>query len=173
MKNISPILVAFLSFTFLSFNSVAREANDGGVTLEELRWVDNGYLERQRAFVDDLGRGEFGSRLRGDKSDLRVLQRILDEGLINQTETQKQQALGVALGDVFVNELGLEWVVYLDAVGKSRATCVKGTTHCLFPITMISKRARLGVTPNVQELYDAAAGYLKPHLPKLPYSARK
>lgn len=166
MRTTLLILLAFLSLN----SNAARD--DDKIIIEELRWVDNGFLERQRAFVDELGRGEFGTRLRGDKSDLRVLQRIIDNGLINQTETQKQQALGVALGDVFVNELGLEWTVYLDAAGKSRATCLKGTKHCLFPITMISKRMRLGATPDVERLYEKGVGHLESHLPKLPYSAR-
>lgn len=155
----------------LALNTKAAPGDE--ITLRELQWVDNGFLERQRALVDEIARGEFGTRLRGSKADLSVLQRIMDTGLVNQTEEQKLQALGVALGDVFANELGLEWKVYLDADGKSRATCLKNTKHCLFPVTMIAKRARLGVTPSVQELFDKGESYLAEFQPRLPYSAPK
>lgn len=163
MKFLLLILMVLLPYT-------ATSAPRDNLILRDLQWVDEGYLVRQRALVDEIGRGEFGTRLRGDKTDLRLLQRILDEGLVNRTEKQKLQALGVALGDVYVNELGLEWKVYLDADGKSRATCLKGTEHCLFPITMISKRASLGVTPDVKELYSRGEENLQPYIPRLPYS---
>lgn len=141
--------------------------------LSELVWVDKGYLSGQREIVDDIGRREFGTRVRGDKSDLRLLQRILDNGLVNQTELVKQQALGVVLGDIYVNELNLQWRVYLDREGKSRAVCMPETSHCLFPITMISKRASLGAKVDVAHLYDRGVSFLEAHIPKLPYSARK
>jgi hypothetical protein len=138
--------------------------------IEELRWVDNGYLERQRALIDEIGRSEFGTRVRKDISDLRLLQRIMDADLVNQTQLVEQQAMGVVLGDVYVNELGLEWRVYQDQEGKSRAVCIPNSSHCLFPITMISKRASLGVKPDIRGLYDRGISLIKEHLPKLPYS---
>lgn len=161
------------SFFIVALSLTAYAAPNEEIILEDLQWVDSGYLERQRSLVDEITRGEFGTPLRANKSDLKVLQRIIDNELINQTETQKLQALGVAFGDVFVNELGLEWKVYLDSVGKSRATCIKDTQHCLFPITMISKRARLGAKPNVSELYNKGISYLEDHIPKQPYSGSK
>lgn len=158
-------------FTSLMCGISFAQSSKEGPVLEELRWVDNGYLERQRNVVDEIGRSEFGTRVRKDIGDLRLLQRIIDEGLINQTQRQQLQAMGVVLGDVYVNELGLEWRVYKDEEGKSRAVCVPKTSHCLFPITMISKRASLGVKPNVRELYDKGISLIADHLPKLPYSA--
>jgi len=157
----------FLILATLASQAFAQDKS--APTIEELRWVDTGYLQRQRALVDDIVRSEFGTPLRGDKRDLRLLQRILDEGLIKQMELVKQQALGVVLGDIYVADLGLEWVVYLDADGKSRAVCLPRTQHCLFPITMISKRASLGAKPEIQELYDRGISLIQDHLPKLPY----
>ena len=139
--------------------------------IEELRWVDNGYLERQRNVIDEIGRTEFGTRVRKNYSDLRLLQRIMDEDLINQTQKPQLQAMGVVLGDVYVTELGLEWRVYRDEDGKSRAVCLPKTSYCLFPITMISKRATLGVKPNIRELYEHGVSLIEDYLPKTPYSA--
>lgn len=139
--------------------------------IEELRWVDEGFLGRQRQTIEEITKMEFGSRLRGDKSDIRLLQRIIENGYIGQTETQQQQALGVVLGDVFVKELGLEWVSYTDNDGKSRATCLPKTQYCLFPVTMLSKRMKLGVKPDVMEMYKSGENLMKPYMPKLPYTA--
>ncbi len=170
-----------LAILFISFNSIlislisedswAQSTQANAPEIEELRWVDNGYLDRQRNLIDEMGRAEFGMRLRKNISDLRLLQRIMDEGLINQTQKVQQQAMGVALGDVYVNELGLEWRVYRDDEGKSRAVCLPKTSHCLFPITMISKRASLGAKPNIRELYQHGVSLIEDHLPKVPYSA--
>lgn len=161
----------FLALAFIVPAAFAQPEATQSPFIEELRWVDNGYLARQRQSIDEITRGEFGSRLRGDKGDLRLLARILEEGLVNQTEKQKLQAMGVVLGDVFANELKMQWQVYRDADGKSRAVCLPEAQQCLFPVTMISKRMEVGVKPDVYELYERGVELIKPHLPKLPYSA--
>jgi hypothetical protein len=166
------LLIVLLSLTCeMALAQSPRSQSNQAPVLEELRWVDNGYLERQRALIDEIGRSEFGSRVRKDISDLRLLQRIIDQGLINQTQKQHLQAMGVVLGDVYVSELGLEWRVYKDELGKSRAVCQPKTSHCLFPITMISKRASLGVKPDIRALYDKGVSNIADHIPKIPYSA--
>lgn len=141
--------------------------------ISELLWVDEGFLERQRERVAEITKMEFGAPLRKNLSDLRSLQRIVDNEFVTQVDTETQQALGVVLGDVFVAELGLRWVVYEDQRGKSRATCLGETGFCLFPVTMLSKRMKLGVKPDVQALFDKGKATLAPHQPRLPYSADK
>lgn len=164
-------ILAILFLSMLCGISVAQPSQTNAPEIEELRWVDSGYLERQRNLIDEIGRAEFGIRVRKDIGDLRLLQRILDEDLINQTQKVEQQAMGVVLGDIYVNELGLEWRVYRDEEGKSRAVCLPKSSHCLFPITMISKRASLGVKPDIRELYEHGVSLIADHLPKTPYSA--
>lgn len=173
MKALAVLITLFCS-AFISLNSEvswAQASQANAPEIEQLRWVDNGYLDRQRNLIDEMGRAEFGVRLRKNIDDLRLLQRIMDEGLINQTQKVQQQAMGVVLGDIYVNELGLEWRVYRDDEGKSRAVCLPKTTHCLFPITMISKRASLGAKPDIRALYQRGVSLIEDHLPKLPYSA--
>ena len=152
-----------VSILFITFNCFAGPYDDGP-SVEELKWVDEGYLTRQRELVDELSRLKFGERIRGNISDLETLQRILDAELVNQTETKKLQALGVVLGDVFTSELKMQWRVYTDEDGKSRAVCIKESIDCIFPITMISKRVEIGVIPDVKGLYEKAANALKPLL---------
>ena len=173
MKVLGILIISIFSFFICSVSNVswAQSAQESTPVIEELRWVDNGYLERQRNLIDEIGRGEFGVRLRKNITDLRLLQRIMDEGLVNQTQKVQQQAMGVVLGDVYVNELGLEWRVYRDEEGKSRAVCLPKTSHCLFPITMISKRASLGAKPDIRALYEHGVSLIEEYIPKAPYSA--
>lgn len=148
----------------------SRQASDP--ITEEPAWVDNGYLDRQRQLIDEISRSEYGRPVRRDESDLTVLERIVEDELINRTETQKLQAMGVVLGDIYVTELNMEWRVYIDEKGKSRAVCLPETTHCLFPVTMISRRAEAGIKPDIRRIYNVGTDLMRPYLPKLPYSAK-
>lgn len=149
----------------------AKATETPALLVEEPGYFDERFLNRQRALVDDLGRTRFGVPVRGNINDLPLLQRILDEDIIRFTDAARLQALGVVLGDVYVAELGLEWRAYTDRQGKSRAVCVKRTHHCLFPVTMISRRVAVGSTPNVAALYHRGVALIQPYHPRLPYSS--
>lgn len=150
----------------------AQSRQQAAPIIEEPAWIDNGHLDRQRQIIDEISRSEFGRPVRRDLSDLTVLERIVENELVNQTETQKLQAMGVVLGDIYVTELNMQWRVYIDGKGKSRAVCLPATTHCLFPVTMISRRAEAGIEPNIRRIYEDGVGLMRPYIPKLPYSAR-
>ncbi len=139
------------------------------VTIEELNWLDNSYLEKQVERIDELGRSEFGTPVRGDKSDLELLQRIIYRGLVPKDDSLRLQALGVVLGNVMVAEFGLEWKKYSDRIGTSRAACIPGTQECVFPVTMLSRRMEVGLMPDVKRIYSEVQEMIKPFQPKLPY----
>lgn len=166
------ISVFLLSLGLSASITHAFEHEDESIKVEPLKWVDEGFLARKRQVVEDIGRGEFGTRVRKDKSDLRLINRIIQKELVNQTQRNEQQALGVVFGDVLVKELNLHWRVYLDEAGKSRAVCIPNSKHCIFPVTMISKRMGYGRKPDAYELFEKAKSHLDPHLPKLPYTKK-
>lgn len=159
-----------LAFMCVAAISHAQTKSESQPVIEDLRWVDEGYLQRQREMIDEMARFEFGQRIRGDIGDIRTINRILEKGLIGVTEKQKLQALGVVLGDVYVNELKMQWRVYQDHEGKSRAVCLPKTQHCLFPITMISRRIEAGASLDANDIYEKGVNLIKPYIPKLPYS---
>jgi len=147
-------------------------------------FTDQQFLKRNREFVNDVLYENYGAiQLRGDKSDLQLIKRILRDRLFTQKERSKFISLGIALGDIYVSELGLEWKSYVDEEDRSQvsfamargtlAVCAKNTTYCLFPATMISKRGVLGVVPDVEKIYHRGVGYIWDHLPKVPYSVDK
>lgn len=52
--------------------------------------------------------------LTGTKSDLPVLQRLIDEKVFKKFQTYELQCLGVTFGDVLTSELPLRWVMVTD-----------------------------------------------------------
>ncbi len=121
----------------------------------ELR--DRQHMARQRELVRDLALRHVGTPLSGGSlEDLRVLQDILDMRLFAPDQVYELQALGVALGDVIAEQLGLSWVLVEDEVGRSRALRYGESGNLLFPVTMISRRLQFEQRFTVLELYEVA-----------------
>ncbi len=162
------LVTLFFALTMASANAIEVEPE-----VLPLQLVDQGHLDRYRTTIEDITRTEFGARLHRDSSDLRLLNRLIKNDFIAPADTTKQLAMGVVLGDVFVSQLGLEWKIYKDAAGESHATCIPRSTTCLFPVTMLSKRMKLGVKPDTYEMFEHGKSLLQDHLPKLPYAVKK
>ncbi len=140
------------------------------ITIEDLAWMDRNHIAQQVERVDELARTRVGSQIREDLSDLTTLQRIVDRELVPQDDRLTLQALGAVMGNVMAAEVDkLEWKVYEDKRGRSRALCVEGTEECLFPITMLSRRMEVGLKPDVRKVYREALELIEPYLPELPY----
>jgi len=139
--------------------------------VESLNWLNQNFLTKQRRTIDDLSRTHFGRTIDSNKEDLNTLQRIIDKGLIEKSNTKDLQALGVVLGDVYVKEVKeLEWKIFTDELGPTHAVCVKNTKHCIFVMTMLSRRMEVGLKPEVAKVYQKGLDAIKSELPKLPYS---
>ena len=136
----------------------------------ELNWLNEQFLIKQRKRVETLSRSKLGTPLQTGEQNLPILQRIINESLIEPEDTEALQALGVVLGDAYdAKHRDLEWRVYHDELGKSHAICVINTKHCLFPITMLSRRISAGISPNVDKIFNENFNLLKPHLSRLPF----
>lgn len=143
----------------------AQDDEDANQKVSELSWADQNELSRKEGEVESIGQRHFGQSLRHDKSDLVVLQRIADDKLIEQDNVEMLQALGIVLGNTLARELDLEWQVYSDEMGRSRAICVPNTEHCLFPLTMLSRRLEVGLSVDVSKVYDEAVAAIEPFTP--------
>ncbi|UTF60455.1 DUF3806 domain-containing protein [Gilvimarinus sp. DA14] len=162
--------LTFIALVVCSSVQAQQNDNPDVVTISDLSWTDESFLSQQRARIDRLARENLGSQIRGDKSDLSTLQRIIDRELVKKDDTITQQALGVVLGDVMLkDEQELTWKVYEDKVGRSRALCAMSVEECLFPVTMLSRRMRVGLKPDVKKVYVEALELIAESLPKLPY----
>ncbi|WP_020209757.1 DUF3806 domain-containing protein [Gilvimarinus chinensis] len=161
-----------IAITLLASSASYAQQNDNpdAVIIDDLSWTDESFLSQQRARIDRLARENLGSQVRGDKSDLSTLQRIIDRELVAKDDTITQQALGVVLGDVMLkDEQELTWKVYEDKLGRSRALCAMSVEECLFPVTMLSRRMRVGLKPDVKKVYVEALDLIAESLPALPY----
>ena len=134
-------------------------------------WSDERYLTAQVELIDELGRQRLGTPVRGNMGDIELLQRIVYRGLIGKDDKQTLQAMGAVLGNLMVQTRGLSWKVYEDEYGRSRAVCALDTDHCLFPVTMLSRRLKVGLMVDVQKVFDNAMELITPYLPISPYQA--
>lgn len=125
--------------------------------VEALSSIDLKFMQDQRDFIDDVARRQLGLQLRDENDhDLRLLQALLDRQVVDQDNIRGLQAMGVILGDSLKRKEGLNWVIYVDKYGRSRALAVPGQDEVIFPITMISRRAEVGNRVNVNEIYQKA-----------------
>lgn len=112
---------------------------------------------QQRQHVEELARRHLGARIRGARSDVEVLQRLLDGRYVPPEDAYGLQCLGVVLGDALAAELGLRWVVVDDDYGHSRALRDGEREQLYFPVTMISKRVAANERVSMRALYDKVA----------------
>ena len=133
--------------------SVAQNPNFD-VLIESLTAIDRQFMADQRMRVERLanrlGRGLTGVADR----DLDTLQRILDGRLVPAEDTLTLQAMGVVYGDLLGDRLDMDWVVYRDNKGRSRALQYRQMDVYLFPVTMISRRQEGGSERRLKPLFD-------------------
>ncbi|MFG0292607.1 MAG: DUF3806 domain-containing protein [Phycisphaerales bacterium JB050] len=89
---------------------------------------------------------------------LGTIRAILQAGVYDAEDTYELQCLGVVLGDVFAQELGMRWEVVTDEYGSDPA--LRDTDNpniIIFPLTMISKRIERGEDVDVFELFKGIA----------------
>ncbi len=126
---------------------------------EPLSAIDQRYIEDARGRLDDIARRHLGRQFSGDQQfDLRLLQTMLDRQLVRRDQIDLLQAMGFVLGDLLKREENLNWVIYIDKRGRSRALEVPGKREFIFPVTMISRRVEAGIDVNVEEIYQRARG---------------
>lgn len=124
-------------------------------TVKELSLGQRYSLDTQRRETMDLIARRLGVlNLKGDKSDLKVLQNLVDRKAIGRDDVRGLQSLGIVFGDVLVSEYGLSWVSYEDDVGTSKALRWKKTENYVFPVTLFSKRVQFRENINMTGVFE-------------------
>jgi hypothetical protein len=118
----------------------------------ELSRNDGLRLEQQRAIVAAAARRYGVAALTRTKTDLPVLQRLIDDKVFRKSQTYELQSLGVAFGDVLTSELPLRWVMVTDEYGTDPTLRFKKTALQINALTMISKRVERDEGVDVSEL---------------------
>jgi hypothetical protein len=136
--------------------AIAGHAQDE-IAITDLSYLDRQYMSQQRTSVMELTATHLGRRINGDTdNDLELLQMLLDRDIVKPDMTRELQAMGIVLGDLLAQDLGMDWVVYEDPVGRSRALRYQDTDNFLFPATMIARRQEGGSDTPVADIYRKA-----------------
>jgi Domain of unknown function (DUF3806) len=122
--------------------------------IDPLSEDDVQHAEKQRNWVRGHYVVESQHKYETIDGKLTLIQRILDAGWIEPTETWKLQSLGITFGDALKQRIGMEWVAVEDEFGRTPSLQLPGSSVILFPLTTISKRIERGESVNVQELFD-------------------
>ena len=161
--SLSPqkIAAAFIMLACLMLSISAQGFGDKTADTPTVRPFSDGdekYLQQGRDRINQLTRRHFGGALQQQRAhDIALLQRLLDDKLVIAKDRRLLQDMGIVLGDLLFQEFNLRWVIYTDKYGPSRALQLKHSENFLYPITMISRRAEVGVTVDITELYDNAS----------------
>jgi hypothetical protein len=75
---------------------------------------------------------------------LGTIRAIPQERVFEPNQTYELPCLGIVLGDAFVQELNMGWVMVEDEIGRDPALRLPNSNIILFPSTMISKRVERG-----------------------------
>ena len=162
-KLVCPLLLAALAI-------VPHALGQDDVRISELSYLDRQYMAQQRDTLSELAERNFGRQFHGKReSDLELLQLLLDRRLVRPDQTRELQAMGVIMGDLLAADLDMHWVVYEDALGRSRALRYRETDNYLFPMTMISRRREADSRTPVKEIYRKAYDIIAPLRPDLPF----
>ncbi len=126
--------------------------------ITELTGADQKRLHDQRAVVEKyLGNEDSKQKYKTAPGKLGTIRTVLQAGIFTKEQTYELQCLGVVLGDAFVQELGMEWIMVEDEHGRDPAVRMPKTTVILYPLTMISKRVERGEQVDVFDLFNGVA----------------
>lgn len=157
------LLVVVLSIT--AGTTANAQGSDLELRIAPLSAIDQQFMANQRAEVERLA-NRLGRRLTGKPDrDVDTLQEILNRELVAADDELTLQAMGIVFGDLLGTRLSMDWVVYRDRAGRSRALRYRDSETYLFPITMISRRYSVGNDRALKELYDSTVKKTQARLP--------
>jgi hypothetical protein len=138
---------------------------DFEVVIEPLTLIDRQFMTAQRERIEQLANRLGRGLTTNVDRDLDTLQRILDDRMVPSDDTLTLQAMGLVFGDLLGQRLDMDWVVYRDRKGRSRALRYREIDIFLFPITMISRRQEAGSDRRLKSLFEEIVVDTRPQLP--------
>ena len=153
-------LLFILPLSILIANSVIAEDREPVITTPSI--VMQQYLDAQRDYLK-AEISSAGTWLNGNEYDLKTFQRLLDANRIDKNDRRLMQAIGIFMGDLLHEATygNFRWASYEDEQGKSRALCLREQTPCVFPSTLISRRAEGDAPINFHEIYQRTLDQLR------------
>ena len=123
---------------------------------------DEELLTKQRAVLEKyLGDDHSKQNYKTAAGKLGLLRALIEQRIFKPTQTYELQSMGVVLGDAFVQELKMEWVIVEDSQGRDPAVRVPKTSIIIYPLTMISKQIEKGENVDVFQLFNGVADHIE------------
>jgi hypothetical protein len=147
---------------------------DSKVTVKDLTMGQRAIMAKQRRAAKDLIVRQLGIvNIQGTKQDLRALQQLVDREVLDKSQVEEWQTIGVLFGDILAKEFKLNWVSYEDELGENKALRYRKSENYVFPVTLFSKRVRFDEEIDMLEVYAKLEGQIKEFIawenkPKLP-----
>jgi len=124
--------------------------------------ADLAQIAKQEATALQLLRSRYpDAKFDHGETDLKWLQRLVDDKALRREQTYELQCLGIVLGQVFAAQTPLRWVVVEDEFGRDLGLQYPNTTVIVFPLTMISKRVEDGRDVDVIPLFRTVAAQVE------------
>lgn len=124
------------------------------LTLQDERQLDTRRAVCTRYLADDEARDAYHHDSAGK---LGLLKALLDAQVFAAGQTYELECMGVILGDIFVAETRLEWVIAEDELGRGPALHMPGTSILLYPLAMIAEPVARGDEVDLPALFRATA----------------
>jgi hypothetical protein len=126
-------------------------------------------LDRGRALIKHyLANDDARSKFQTVPGKLGALRAIMKIEAIRPGRKDLLEALGIVLGDTFVQDMGFHWVVLDDALGSHLAIRYRRSNIFLDPLTMIAERVQHGEQVDVLDLYNEAAAGVEERADDVP-----
>lgn len=112
-------------------------------------------LREQIAVIQSLLRKKYGgAQLDQSKGDLALIQKVVDDGVYDETQRDELRALGTAFGNVVERNLGFEWVAAETARDREPALRLKTEkSHVIFPLRLVHDAIVNGGRVDLTQMY--------------------
>jgi len=131
-------------------------------TIQRMSPEEERQLAKHRSFVESLVPEEaISGSYATAAGKLDVLHAVLDAGFFGLRKRQELDSIGVVLGDAFVQELGMEWVMAEDPGGRDPAIVLPGTSVVLYPLTMIRHRVESRERNDIREVFEGITSEIR------------
>lgn len=130
-------------------------------TVSRLLPDDEARLEQQRQLVERYLAPQSKANYQTPAGKLGLLRALIEQCVFTPSQTYELQCMGIVLGDTFVQEMKMEWIMVEDSYGRDPAVQMPGTSIIMYPLTMISKRLERGEKVDVFDLFNGVAEQIK------------
>ncbi|MEM8593784.1 MAG: DUF3806 domain-containing protein, partial [Pseudomonadota bacterium] len=143
----------FLLMLCLSAMGFLSAPSFAGADIQPLNSKDKQWINAQKSVINGLSKQHLGKTLNGARShDLPLLQALLDKKVVTKKQPKQLKAMGVMLGEIYAKEMGMDWVAYKDAKGRSLAMRWMDSSKLIFPVTKLSRMAQAGMKVDVSKV---------------------